>query len=186
MAGAAAAVTVWDQRVFARDVRRQNAEMLLAAPTHGAKRIAACCTQMLEPLELRGHLLHASGPNPPTLEEHLTVARPVLDVCSAAVQLLLGLPAASTSRPGAGAELLRLLSTLLGSFTLGANLPTGCGASQAQPQAAAAMLHLVVSRSLLPRLLLLLRREVGQPAWHANALLGSAVALSWALSLIHI
>ena len=103
VAGAAAAVTVWDQRVFARDVRRQNAEMLLAAPTHGAKRIAACCTQRLEPLELRGHLLHASGPNPPTLEEHLTVARPVLDVCSAAVQLLLGLPAASTSRPGAGA-----------------------------------------------------------------------------------
>ena len=49
--------------VFARDVRQQNAETLVAAPIHGAKRLAACCTQLLETLDLRGFLLHASGPN---------------------------------------------------------------------------------------------------------------------------
>ena len=43
------------------------------------------------------------------------------------------------------------------------------------------MLHLVGERSLLQRVLALLRRESAQSAWHANALLGCAVALAWAL-----
>ena len=136
---------------------------------------------MLEPLDLRQHLLHTSGPTATLLEDHVAMARPTLDIASATIQLLLALPAASASSPGAGPELLKLLSAVIGSFTLSANLPTGCGASQSQPQATARMLQLVTARSLLPRLLLLLRREFTQPAWHANALLGIAVALSWAL-----
>lgn len=46
-AGAAShsAASVWDPRVLARDLRRQNAEALLASPCNGAKRLAACCTQ---------------------------------------------------------------------------------------------------------------------------------------------
>ena len=53
-------------RVLARDMRRQNAEMLLAAPTHGAKRIGVCCTQMLAcisgwPLDRLGHAIKSSS-----------------------------------------------------------------------------------------------------------------------------
>jgi hypothetical protein len=147
-----------DHTLFVRDVRRQNAEALLAAPVHGARRIASCLTQLLEPLELRQHLLSGSGSGAPVahggggggagptgssaLEEHLDAARPVFDLCAAAMQLLLCLPAASAARPGGGIELMRLLAALLGCFTLGSNLPTAeRGASQALPQAASGKLH---------------------------------------------
>ena len=149
---------------------------------NGARRIAACVTQLLEPLELRQHLLSGGASGGQHLDEHLEAARPICDLAAASMQLLLALPAASASRPGAGLELMRLLSALLGSFALGSNLPTAeRAASQALPRAASAMLHMVVTRSLLPRLLRLLRRELGQPALHANALLACAVAISSAL-----
>ena len=182
-APASSPLPIWDQRVFARDVRRQNAETLLSAPTHGARRLAACCAHMvrqllstaahsapacarqsrssrqpharpiptaarllgrllclllawlltrellahthelsriatpfaapqLDAIELRTYLLHASGASAAsatlnrdaasaTLNAHVAKAMPLLGVTSAAVQLLLALPAASAARAGA-------------------------------------------------------------------------------------
>ena len=70
---------------------------------------------------------------------------------------------------------------MLATFALSAHLPTGSGAAHAQPAAANAVLHQVVSRGLLPTLLILLQREVHQPSWYANGLLASAAALMWGL-----
>ena len=202
-AGVGAPAEAWDARVLARDVRRQTAEALLASPTLGARRLTSCCVRLLEPLELRQHLLRqapvgaasvggaAIGSGVSTalataLDVHVAAAVPALDLAAGCLQLLLALPAptltaGASARLSGGSELLRLLAVLLSIFTLSANLPTGSGAAATQPLATATMLSLVQSRQLLPRLLLLLRREVAQPVWHANALLGAAVALAWAL-----
>ena len=167
---------LWMQRLKARELRQLNTDALLGARRSGTQRLVACAIKLLMPLELRRQML--SGER---WEEHVASAGEALDVCRGVLQLLLALPVEPPSRSHPSAELLKLLGSLLATFSLTSNLPTGSGVAQSLPGAAAAMLHEVVSRDLLPHLLLLLQRLSNQPNWYANGLLCVAVALGWAL-----
>ena len=197
-----------------RSLKAANAAALLAPPSNGARRLLGCAALLLEPFQLRPYLLRTTvGVSAASLDAHLNSALPCLDVASAIVELVHALPsgaapAAAVATPAAAAplhaaaaapppllsELLRLLSSLLATFTLSSHLPSGCGAAPALPQASAAMLRATVCRSVLPNILSLLRAEcppaasthaaahpAAHAAWYSNALLGTAAALSWSL-----
>ncbi|EOD21681.1 hypothetical protein EMIHUDRAFT_207692 [Emiliania huxleyi CCMP1516] len=124
--------------VRAIEVRGRVAEGLLGEPTSGRRRLAAACTRLLAPLDLRSLVLSGAAP------------------------------------PGGGSacELLRLLSALLCTFCLSANLPTGSAGSHTLGSAVGRRLSAVLCRGLLPAALRLIRREAaaikaGRRAWAA-------------------
>lgn len=185
------------------------AEGLLGEPTSGRRRLAAACTRLLAPLDLRSLVLSGGGADSQSGAgggaEREEACSASLGLASAVLKLLLLLPRAAPPPPhaagGAGAappggsaappgggsacELLRLLSALLCTFCLSANLPTGSAGSHTLGSAVGRRLSAVLCRGLLPAALQLIRREaaaikVGHLA--SNARLCAAAALSWSLS----
>ena len=176
----------------------------------GGARLAAACTALLLPLDLRALVL--SQP-PPALITHLAAAAgggdadttedeeeeealqqrdraadTALGLCSGLLELQLALDKSTspsaTPTPTALPEQLRALRALLCSFCLSANLPTGASSAHALGGLVSRRLSAVSALGLLPAALRLVRREAAAAKHvHAapNARLCAAAALSWAL-----